>query len=173
MATYTATPALANRPANASGWARQKQTATGALTVSTILASGDTLKMCKLPRGAIVTGGRLRGGRLASGATQASQSMILNFGVDASITTFTGTNVSILSTSSALGLGLIPNAAAVAEVKDSGYNWALGGLLISDGPFQLQDDATVYITVTASAGGGSFTTGTIYLDIEYYMGVHA
>jgi len=172
MTTYTATAGQPTRPANASGWSRQKQISTGAITLSVLLAATDVIKMCKVPRGAVITGGRLRGGRLASGATAASQSMVLNFGLDASVTTFTGTNVTTLSTSTALGASLIPSAAAVTDVKDSGYNWALGGLLISDGPFQVQDDATIKITVVASAGAGSFTTGTIYLDIEYYMGVH-
>lgn len=173
MTTYTATAAQPTRPANSSGWAGEKQTATGAITLSTLLAATDVIKMCKIPRGAIVTGGRLRGSRLASGATAASQSMVLNFGVDVSVTTFTGTNVTTASTSTALGASLIPNAAAVTDVKDSGYNWALGGLLVSDGPFRMQDDGTVKITVVASAGAGSFVSGTVYLDIEYYMGTHA
>ena len=172
MTTYTAAAGDPKRPANASGWSRQKQIATGAITLTTLLAATDIVKMCKLPRGAVVTGGRLRGARLASGATAASQSMVLNFGFDVSVTTFTGTNVTTASTSTALGASLIPNAAAVTDVKDSGYNWALGGLLISDGPLTMQDDGTLKITVVASAGGGSFISGTIYMDVEYYMGTH-
>lgn len=173
MATYIAAAGATTQPANASGWSRQKQIATGTIALSTLLAANDVIKMCKLPRGAVVTSGKLRGGRLASGATAASQSMVLNFGVDVSVTTFGGTNVTTLSTSTALGASLIPSAAAVTDVKDSGYNWNLGGLLVSDGPFQVQDDCTVKITVVASAGAGSFVSGTVYLDIEYYMGVHA
>lgn len=173
MTTYTAARANPTFPANASGWSGQKQIATGAIQLTTLLAATDVIKMCKLPRGAVVTGGRLRGSRLASGATAASQSMVLNFGFDVSCTTFTGTNVTTASTSTALGASLIPNAAAVTDVKDSGYNWALGGLLVSDGPLTLQDDGTVKITVVASAGAGSFVSGVIYLDVEYYMGTHA
>lgn len=174
MTTYTSNAAQPNRQANASGWSRVKQTTSAAITLTTLIAALDVIKIAKLPKGAIVTGGRLRGGRLASGATQASQSMVLNFGVDVSVTTFTGVSVTKLSTSTALGASHIPNAAAVAEVKNSGYNWPLGGLLeSSEGPFQLQEDGTVTITVVASAGAGSFVSNTIWMDIEYYMGVHA
>lgn len=173
MATYTAAAASPTRPANASGWSGNHQVAIGTLDIQTALAATDVLKMCKLPRGAVVFGGRLFGDTLASGATAASQSMVLNFGVDASVTTALGTNVTVLSTSTALGSGLIPNGAAVANVKDAGYAWALGGLLVTDGPIKLQDDATVYVTVVASAGAGSFVSGTISLEVDYFMGSHA
>lgn len=176
MATYTATAAEAKAPAHSSGWSATKYTSRGQIRLTTLLAANDVIKVCKLPRGAVVVGGTLRGSKLASGATQASQSMVLNFGVDVSVkSVLTGTATTTLSTSTALGASMIPNAACVAEQNDAGYNWPLGGLLVTDGhgPFELEDDGTVYITVVASAGAGSFVSGTIYLDIDYYLNRHS
>ena len=169
MTTYTATRAAATFPTFAPGGAGLRCLAWGTIDLSTALAAGDVIKMCKLPRGAVAFGGTLRGDALASGATAASQSMVLNIGVDASITTALGTNVTTASTSTALASGTIPNGAAVANVKDAGYNWPLGGLIVTEGPFELQDDGTVYITVVASAGAASFVSGTLTLLVDYVV----
>lgn len=176
MATYTATAADPKAPAHSAGWSASRNTSRGIIRLTTLLAANDVVKVCKLPRGAVVTAGRLHGTALASGATAASQSMVLNIGVDCSVTAvLTGTVVGTTTTSTALASGIIPNAAAVTGVKDVGYDWPLGGLLVQDGfgPFRCQEDATVYITVGASAGAGSFVSGTIWLDIDYYLEQHS
>lgn len=169
MTTYTATRAAAGFPEYKPGGSGDRAVAYGTIDLTTALAATDVIKMCKLPRGAVVLGGTILGDALASGATAASQSMVLNVGVDCSVTTATGTNVATTSTSTALASGTIPNGAAVANVKDAGYNWPLGGLIKSDGPFTLQDNGTVYITVVASAGAGSFTSGTLSLVVDYVV----
>jgi hypothetical protein len=169
MTTYTATRAASTFPIFKPTGAGYSATAWGTIDLTTALAATDVIKMCKLPRGAVVTGATLKGDTLASGATAASQSMVLNIGVDASVTTALGSTVTTLSTSTALAASTIPNGAAVANVKDAGYNWPLGGLITTQGPFQLQDDGTVYITVVASAGGGSFVSGTLTLVVDYLV----
>lgn len=176
MATYTSLAADAKAPAHSVGWSATKYTSRGQIRLTTLIAATDVIKMCKLPRGAVVVGGRLYGSKLASGDTGASQSMVLNIGVDASVkSVLTGTSVTTATTSTAIASGIIPNAASVTGVKDAGYDWPLGALTVTDGigPFELEDDATVYITVVASAGGGSFVSGTIHLDIDYYMRRHS
>ena len=169
MTTYTATRAAATFPVYQPDGSGDRSTAWGAIQLSTLLAATDVIKLCRLPRGAVVLGGRIKGSKLASGATAASQSMVLNIGVDASITTGLGTNVTKLSTSTALASSIIPNGAAVTDVKNAGYDWPLGGLLVSDGPFTLQDDATVYVTVVASAGAGSFVSAVLALEVDYLI----
>ncbi len=57
----------------------------------------------------------------------------------------------------------------MTDVKNAGYDWPLGGLLVSDGPFTLQDDATVYVTVVASAGAGSFVSAVLALEVDYLI----
>jgi hypothetical protein len=169
MTTYTATRAAATFPVFKPVGSGVRSTAWGSIQLTTALAANDVIKLCKLPRGAIVTGGRIKGSKLASGATAASQSMVLNVGVDASITTGLGTNVAKTSTSTALASGTIPNGAGVTGVSDAGYNWPLGGLLVTDGPFTTQDDATVYVTVVASAGSASFVSGVLTLEVDYIV----
>ncbi len=84
MTTYTATRAAANFPVYQPEGSGDRSTAWGAIQLSTLLAATDVIKLCRLPRGAVVLGGRIKGSKLASGATAASQSMVLNIGVDAS-----------------------------------------------------------------------------------------
>ncbi len=169
MTTYTATRAASNFPVFKPGGSGERSTAWGSIQLTTPLAAADVIKMVRLPRGAILLGGRIKGSKLASGATAASQSMTLNVGVDVSITTGLGTNVTKASTSIALAAGTIPNGAGVTGVNDAGYNWPLGGLLVTDGPFTLQDEGTVYATILASAGAGSFVSGVLVMEIDYLV----
>lgn len=174
MATFTATPAETRKPAKSSGWAGAKQVAIGTYDVGTILAAADVIKFCKLPRGAVVVGGRLFGDPLASG-TFASQCLTLNIGVDASVVTAIGTAVTTLSTSTALGSSLAPNSDAVSGVGtgETIITMPLGGLLCTHGPFRLEADGTVYATIVTSAGAGSWLSGTLSIAVDYFVEQHA
>lgn len=173
MTVNTATRAGANKPSAASGWAQNHQTAWGTIEVSSNPAPTDTFVMCKLPKGAMIIGGRLMGDKLDSTGS-GSGCLTINIGVDKAVTMPNGTSVTTASTSNALGASwaLGPDAAAVTGYKpETGRNQPLGGLLLSDGPLLCSDECNVVVTVITSANG--LTTGTMTLEVEYYMSQHA
>ena len=174
MATFTATPAGRNKPAKSSGWAGQRQVAVGTVDLGAVLAAADVIKFCRVPKGAVIVGGRLFGDPLASG-TYASQCLTLNIGVDASIVTALGTAVTTSSTSEALGADLAPNSDAVSGVGNSStaIDMPLGGLLYEQGPIRLEADAIVYATIVTSAGAGSWLSGTLSLSVDYFVEHHS
>jgi hypothetical protein len=182
MTTYTSTQAGNSKVPNAVGWAGQKQVAVGTIpdvgasagtaTATTGPVSGDIYRMVKLPKGAVVTGGRVFGSRMSSGTSYGSSSLSFNAGFSGAVKTLTGTSIGATTTSNALG-AINPTYAEVSGItNDSGLNHVLGGLLYSLGPLVLQDDMYAQLTVTGTAV--SFVSaGCLSLEIEYYMGTHA
>jgi hypothetical protein len=172
MTDYTATRAGTSRPAAASGLSQVKISQWGTTTATTA-AAGDKYYLVKLPKGAVVLGGRVYGDKLASGATAASESLTVNIGVDQAITLPDGTVVASTSTSNALGAGILAGSAVTGIKPELGYNMPLGGLLMTDGPFTCNADCNAVITVVASAGAGSFSAGQISMVVDYHMGSHS
>lgn len=170
MATVTAIAAQPKKPVQSVGWAGGLKVATGSVTTTTALVGADVYRFCKLPKGAVVTGGRLMSNALVSG-TFASQCLTLNIGVDAAVVTALGTSVTTASTSTALGSALAPNSDVVAGTGsgENAIDIPLGGLLLSHGPFRLTADGVVYMTVASSAGAGSQIAGTYSVLVEYFM----
>lgn len=174
MATFVATPAGRYKPANGSGWAGALKAATGTIDSTTALVGADVYRFCKLPKGAVVVGGRLMSDALVSG-TFASQCLTLNIGVDVAVVTALGTSVTAASTSTALGAALAPNSDVVAGTGsgENAIDIPLGGLLLTNGPFRLTDNGIVYMTVASSAGAGSQVAGTFSIVVEYIMEQHS
>lgn len=172
MAIFTASRGASSRQAAAEGSAQSKHTAWGTIEVSVLPVLADVYQMCKLPKGAIILGGRLLGDKLGSGTSFGSTCLTLNVGVDCAVTLPNGTAVTTASTSTAMGV-LTPEGAAQNWKTETGYNQPLGGLLITDGPFTLGDNATASLIVGTAVGSGSFTTGTLTLEVDYYMGTHS
>lgn len=174
MAVYTATRSGTRVPSTASGLAQNLKRAWGTIEFTATPLLGDTIQMCKLPKGAMIVGGALKGDKLDSYATGSSL-MSVNIGLDKAITCADGTAVTALSTSTALASAwnLGPDAAAVAGYKpDVGVrNVPLGGLLLTNGPLLTSDETIAYITVNASAV--AFTSGTITLEVDYYTAQHS
>jgi hypothetical protein len=174
MAVNVATRGANTRQSAAVGLSQSKYTAWGTIEVTSNPAPADTFVMCKLPKGAMIVGGRLMGDKLDSTGS-GSACLTINIGVDKAITLLgTGTAVTSSSTSNALGASwaLGPDAAAVTGYKpETGRNQPLGGLLITDGPFVTSDECNAYIIVGTSAAG--ITTGTLTLFVDYYMSTHA
>lgn len=182
MATYTSTQAGTAKVPNAVGWAGQKMVAVGTIpdvsaaagtaTVTTGPISGDIYRMVKLPKGAVVVGGRVFGSRMSSGTSYGSSSLSFNAGFSGAVKTLTGTSIGTTTVSNALG-AINPAYAEVSGItNDSGLDHRLGGLLYSLGPLVCQDDCFVQLKVTGTAV--SFVSaGALSLEVEYYMGVHA
>ena len=171
MATYTAT--TVSRPVVAEGNARSIHVATGAIELTTALAATDIITLCRVPKGAVIVGGRLRGDKLASGATAASESLTIAIGIDQAATLWDGTAVGSGSMVNALMSTQILSGIAVGTIKpETGYDMPLGGLLITSAPFLVGADANVNVVIQASAGAGSFISGSLNIEVEYYMGQH-
>jgi hypothetical protein len=170
MATTTATRAAAGFPvAGGVGNAASKKIAWGSVDISSAPAAADILIMCKLPKGAIIVGGRLLGDRLASGTSGGSSSLGVNIGLDTTFTSRGGTSyATTASMSNVLGtFGPLEGNVVTGVKPESGYNYSLGGLLMSDGPLTLTGEGNALITISSSAT--SFITGTLTLEVDYYV----
>lgn len=175
MTTYVATRAGTSKPLVASGPSQSIQVAWGSIELTTAVAATDVITLCKLPKGAVVVGGRLRGDKLASGATAASESLTIAVGIDQAATLLhDGTAVGSGSMVNGLLTTSILSGIAVSTIKpETGYDMPLGGLLISSGPFVVGADCNVNVVIQASAGAGSFVSGTLSMEVDYYMGQHS
>ena len=174
MAQLRSTAAGVTVPSNASGWSGVTQTAWGIYEHTVSPAAADTVVFCKLPKGALVIGGRLKGDKLDSTGSGSSLASV-NVGLDAAVKTPDGTSVSAASTSNCLlaALNLGPDAAAVVGYKPESNvrNVPLGGLLLTHGPLLTTAESNAYVTWTASSL--AFTTGTMLLEVDYIMAQHA
>lgn len=174
MAQLRATRAGTTVAAQGSGWAGVTQRAWGLYEHTASPAAGDTVVMCKLPKGALIVGGAVKGDKLDSSGSGSSLASI-NIGLDAAVTTPDGTSVSTDSTSNCLlaALNLGPDAAAVTGYKpEAGVrNVPLGGLLLTHGPLKTSAECHAYVTWTASAL--AFATGTMLLEVDYIIDQHS
>ena len=180
MVAYTASRAGVTKPSAAAGWAVDSKRAWGSFEygASAAIAAADTIVMCKLPKGAAITGGYLQGDQIDSQST-GSFGLSINIGLDKAVVFLSGSNsgttVTSSSTSNALASqwSLGPDAAVSSTYKPDNAvrNVPLGSLLLTDGPLLTTDETNVYITVRASATG--ITTGTLTLLVDYYQHQHA
>jgi hypothetical protein len=174
MAQLRATRAGTLVQSVSSGWAGQVQKAWGAYEHTVSPAAADTVVMCKLPKGALVVGGAVKGDKLDSAGSGSSLASI-NIGLSAAVTTIDGTTVTAASTSNCLlaALNLGPDTAAVTGYKpEAGVrNVPLGGLLLTHGPILTTDECEAYVTWTASAL--AFATGTMILEVDYIIARHS
>jgi hypothetical protein len=174
MAQLRAAKAGTTVAAQGSGWAGVTQRAWGLYEHAVSPAAADTVVMCKLPKGALIVGGAVKGDKLDSSGSGSSLASI-NIGLDAAVTTPDGTSVSTASTSNCLlaALNLGPDAAAVTGYKpEAGVrNVPLGGLLLTHGPLRTSAECHAYVTWTASAL--AFATGTMLLEIDYIVDQHS
>ena len=174
MAQLRATRAGVKVPSNASGWTNTTQRAWGLYEHTVSPAAADTVVFCKLPKGALIVGGALKGDKLDSTGSGSALASI-NIGLDAAVVTPAGTTVTSASTSNALlsSHSLGPDAAAIAGYKPQAdvRNIPLGSLLLSEGPLRTTAECNVYVTWTASTL--AFTTGTMWVEVDYYMDQHS
>lgn len=155
--TYTATRAAATFPvAGGVGNAQSMKVAWGQLNIQTAPAVGDFYQFCRVPKGAVVTGGRFYGAALdaSGGALDIDMGWASN-GTDASDTDGFG------------NFGPL-NIHAVAGYKpEVGYNMPLGGVLLSAGPKAFAAETILMGTVVASCT--TFASGIINFEAYYYV----
>jgi hypothetical protein len=161
MTDYNATAAGTTKPISGEGGGGDELVINNTYTPGTILA-GDRFLMARLPKGAVIVGGRVYGGNLDSTGS-GSALLDMDVGVDMGGTVDTDQ----------LGNFGVWSSAAVTGVKpEVGYDMPLGGLLRTAGPQTMTGDYNnVYITCVASAAGQ--TAGTIGLELRYKIGQHS
>lgn len=156
MATLTATRASSTRAVSGHGFSGNKKQAWGTYTVSASLAAGDVIEMCRVPKGAIITGGMFRG----SVIEVTVQTLDIDVGY--------ATNGTDAADTDAFGnLGTL-NGTAVAGIKpETGYAYPLAGVLLSAGPKTLAAETVISLLVNASAT--TWTSGVLSLVVDYEL----
>jgi len=156
MATFTATRAASTFPVT-SHRGGALNVAWGTIEVSANPVAADIYELCRLPAGAVVVGGRFLSDDLDTNATETLDLDLgwLANGVEAADSDGFG-NFGVMGTDT------------VAGVKpESGYNFALGGVLITDGPKSFTNETVVAVTCVATAA--TFAAGTMSVVIYYYV----
>jgi hypothetical protein len=157
MVDYISTGAESNVAPRGVGGANDDQIiySTYTNTGSPTLLAGDRILLARLPKGAVIVGGNVRGGNLDSTGS-GSALLDIDIGVDMGGTVDTDQ----------LGNFGIWSSAAVTSVKpEVGYDMPLGGLLRTAGPQVMTGSYNnVYATVVASAAGQ--TSGSITLELR-------
>ena len=156
MTDYIATGAESYKQPVGSGGAANEQVVRSVYTPSGTIAANDRVLLARLPKGAVIVGGTVKGGNMDSTGS-GSALLDIDIGVDMGGTVDTDQ----------LGNFGIWSSAAVTTIKpEVGYEMPLGGLLRTAGPQTMTGAYNhVYATVVASAAGQ--TAGTICLELRY------
>lgn len=162
MTDYTATGASAATPAIGYGGAGDVLVVNSRYVPTTTLAANDRILMARLPKGAVIVGGRVYGGNLDTTGS-GSALLDMDLGVDMGGT---------VDTDQLGNFGIWSSAAVAGYKPEVGYDMPLGGLLRTAGPQTMTGDYNhVYLTVVASAAGQ--TSGSVGLEIHYRIGAHS
>lgn len=156
MATVSTDQASATKPVSGHGFAGTKKQAYGIYTVTASLPAATIIRMCRVPKGAIIMGGILRG----SGVEVTSNTLDIDVGYEGN-----GTDT---ADPDAFGNFGTLFATVIAGTKpEQGYSYPLGGVLIATGPKTLAAETIIGLTVVASAT--TFTSGVLSLVVDYIV----
>lgn len=156
MATFTAARAastfpVTKPPAGGAG------VAWGTIEVAANPTASDVYEMCRIPKGAVVTGGYIYSDDLDTNATETLDLDIgwLANGVEAADPDGFG-NLGVLGTDTVAGIK-----------PESGYQYPFGGKLITDGPQSFSAETVIAVTCVATAA--TFAAGTLTVVVNYYV----
>lgn len=151
MATYTADRAAANFPVFQSHEPGSLCVAYGVLELDAEPAAASTAAMCKLPRGAVILGGYLRGNIIDAHAD--SETLDINVGI-------AGNDDMLLN-------GGVLDCDAVANyLPEGGFLIPLHGEL-ANGPIRLDAETEILVTFVDDPATFIDGTGVITLVIHY------
>jgi hypothetical protein len=155
MTTFTASAAASTAPAFQSTGSGLLCAAYGTIEVSANPVAADVYQMCRIPAGAVVVGGRIYSDDLDTNATE---TLDLDVGWAAN-----GTDA---ADSDGFGnLGVLGTDTVAGIKPESGYNYAFGGVLVTDGPKTFA--AETVVTVTCVATAATFAAGTLSVVVYY------
>lgn len=153
MATFTAARATDNFPVYQPIGAGNLGVAYGSYTFAAEQNAAETLAICKIPKGAIVLGGFLRGGDMDTG----SETLDIDVGYAA--------NGVVAADPDAFGnFGILNGAAVTNYVPEGGFVVPLHGVL-KDGPLAFTAETTILVTFVDDAA--TFQAGTVTVVIWY------
>lgn len=157
MATFTAARAAASFPVYKPLGSSNLAVAYGTIEVAANPVAADVYEMCRIPKGAIVVGGRVYSDDLDTNATE---TLDLDVG-------WAANGVDAADPDGFGNLGVM-GADTVAGIKpEAGYNFPFGGVLASDGPKTFS--AETIITVNCVATAATFAAGTLTVVVEYVV----
>jgi hypothetical protein len=156
MATITASSAASTKPVSGHGFANNRKQAVGIYPVTASLAASTVIQMCRVPKGAVVTGGWLRGTVIEVTAN----TLDIDVGYEDN-----GTDAVDLD---AFGnFGTLSSTVIVGSKPEQGYAYPLAGVLMTAGPKTLAAETIISLTVNASAT--TWTSGVLSLVVDYYL----
>lgn len=157
MATFTAARAAASFPVYKPLGAGNLGVAYGTIEVAANPVANDVYEMCRLPKGAVVVGGRIFSDDLDTNATE---TLDLDVG-------WAANGVEAADPDGFGNFGpMLTDTVAGAKVE-AGYNFALGGKLITDGPQAFT--AETIVTVNCVATAATFAAGTLTVVVHYVV----
>lgn len=157
MATFTATRAASNFPVNKPS-AGGAGVAWGTLEVTANPVPGDIYEMCRIPAGAIVTGGYIYSDDLDTNAT--AETLDIDVG-------WLGNGVEAADSAGFGNLGVMGTDTVAGIKSEAGYQFPFGGKLITDGPQSFSKETVVAVTCVATAA--TFAAGTLSVVVNYYV----
>jgi hypothetical protein len=155
--TFTATRAATTAPAFQPSGSGILCAAYGTIEVAANPTAGDTYNMCRLPAGAVVLAGRIYSDDLDTNATE---TLDLDVG-------WAANGVEAADTDGFGNLGVLGTDTVAGVKPEAGYNYALGGLLVTDGPVAFT--AETVVTVTCVATAATFAAGTLSVVVYYVV----
>lgn len=157
MATFTAARAAATFPVFKPLGAGNLGVAYGTIEVAANPVASDVYEMCRVPKGAIILGGRVYSDDLDTNATE---TLDLDVG-------WAANGVEAADPDGLGNLGVMGADTVAGAKPEGGYNFALGGKLITDGP--LAFSAETVITVNCVATAATFAAGTLSVVVHYVV----
>ena len=157
MTTFTASRASSTFPVFRGAGGGALCVAWGSIEVTANPVTADVYEMCRIPKGAVVVGGVIRSDDLDTNATE---TLDLDVGWAAN-----GTESADPDGFGNLG---VMGTDTVAGIKpEAGYNYAFGGVLVTDGPQAFSAETVIQVTCVASAA--TFAAGTLSVVVYYYV----
>lgn len=155
MATFTAARAASTFPVFKPLGSGVLCVARGTIEVAANPVAADVYEMCRIPKGAVVVGGRIYSDDLDTNATETLDLDVgwAANGVDAANPNGFG-NFGPMTTDTVAGIK-----------PEAGYNFAFGGKLVTDGPQAFL--AETIITVNTVATAATFAAGTLSVVVYY------
>jgi len=155
MATFTATRAASTFPVAKGPGGGALAVAYGQIEVTANPAASDVYEMCRVPKGAVVVGGWLRSDDLD---TNASETLDLDIG-------WAANGVDAADPDGFGNFGPVLTDTVAGAKLEAGYNFPLGGKLVTDGFVTF--GAETVITVNTVATAATFAAGTLAVCVYY------
>lgn len=157
MTTFTATRAASTFPVGGPGPGGSAKMAHGSIAIAVNPIAGDIYEMCRIPDGAIVTGGYLMASDMDINATE---TLDMNLG-------WAG-NGSEAADSDGLGNFGVWSGDATGTKPEAGSYFAAGGVLLTAGSKTFNGETVIQVECVVTAA--TFAAGQLTVVIFYDIG---